>query len=201
MKKYRCCLILGISYGAVNIFSYTVLQSDTVGTFLSSIPMWLVLPYFVAVKSEKMKIASINSAVVLAGIFTGYHIVSMLKTGVVTIGVYDVFWIATGIVVGCLWGAFVYPVNNRFIQLVQKNILPAVFIAEALNEINSRFVFRFPQNFNSYHMLLLITGVALFLIVNRKELKNKDNYIVFVLLSFMGWMFIETAYKILYVIL
>ena len=107
MKKYRCCLILGISYGAVNILSYTVLQSDTIGTFLSSIPMWLVLPYFVAVKSEKMKIASINSAVVLAGIFTGYHIVSMLKTGVVTIGVYDVFWIATGIVVGCLWGAFI----------------------------------------------------------------------------------------------
>ena len=201
MKKYRCCLIFGISYGAVNILSYTVLQSDTIGTFLSSIPMWLVLPYFVAVKSEKMKIASINSAIVLAGIFTGYHIVSMLNTGVVTIGVYDVFWIATGIVVGCLWGAFVYPVNNRFIQLVQKNILPAVFIAEALNEINNRFVFRFLQNFNSYHMLLLITGVALFLTVNRKELKNKCNYIGFVLLSFMGWMLIESAYKILYVIL
>ena len=201
MKKYRCCLILGISYGAVNILSYTVLQSDTIGTFLSSIPMWLVLPYFVAVKSEKMKIASINSAVVLAGIFTGYHIVSMLKTGVVAIGVYDIFWIATGVVIGCLWGVFVYPVNNRFIRLVQKNILPAVFIAEAMNEMSNRFVFRFPKNFDSYHMLLLITGVALFLIVNRKELKNKCNYIGFVLLSFMGWMLIESAYKILYMIL
>ena len=168
---------------------------------MSSIPMWLVLPYFVAVKSEKMKIASINSAVVLAGIFTGYHIVSMLKTGVVVIGVYDIFWIATGVVVGCLWGAFVYPVNNRFIRLVQKNILPAVFIAEAMNEMSNRFVFRFPKNFDSYHMLLLITGVALFLIVNRKELKNKCNYIGFVLLSFMGWMLIESAYKILYLIL
>lgn len=192
---------MGISYGAVNILLYTVLQSDTIRTFLSSIPMWLVLPYFVAVKSEKMKIASINSAVVLAGIFTGYHIVSMLKTGVVAIGVYDIFWIATGVVVGCLWGAFVYPVNNRFIRLVQKNILPAVFIAEAMNEMSNRFVSIFPKNFNSYHMLLLITGVALFLIVNRKELKNKCNYIGFVLLSFMGWMLIESAYKILYMIL
>lgn len=201
MINHLSWLILGISYGVLNIFTYQSGDSNLLGTFLSSIPMWLVLPYFAAAKSNSRKKAVINSTLSLTGIFIGYHVMRMLKSGTHSLDMYDILWIGTGVVFGLLWGVIVYPSDNKNIRLLQKNLLPAAFIAEAMYEMQQHFVFRFLYNFNMLHGLLLVAGTALFVIINRTDLKSLKNYAVFITLLIIEFIGITIVYNLLYMIL
>lgn len=190
-----------MTYGVLNIFTYSTGQNNLIGTFLSSIPMWLVIPYIAITNSDSRQKAMLNSMMSLSGIFAGYHIASVLKSGTYSLNGYDVFWIITGAVFGLIWGIAVYPINKKGIKVIQKNILPAVFIAEALHEMHNQFVFTFYGNFSMNHILLIVTGALLFIIINRKELKNLMNYITLAIVSLAGYIGITVIYRLLYAVL
>lgn len=198
-------LILGISYGVLNILTYRLGQDNLIGTFLSSIPMWLVIPYFAVTSNDSRQKAIVDSMLSLTGIFAGYHITRVLKHGVSVLDSYDMLWIVIGAVFGIIWAVTVYPVYEKHfgmdVTLIQKNILPSAFIAEAINEMSTKFVFRFPQNFNACHLLLLIAGVVLFTIFNRKELNRLNNYIAFIIVSLVEYAGIKFIYKLLHAVL
>ncbi len=162
--------------------------------------MWLLIPYFCAVKSNNRKNAVLNSTLSLMGIFTGYHITRIMKNGVSGLDSYDMLWIVIGAVFGLIWGLIVYPVNNKNFNLFQKNLLPATFIAEALYEMKKSFVFRFPNNFNSLHTMLLIMGIILYFFINAKNSKKLKNYAAVIVLSLAEFIGIAVVYNILYMI-
>ena len=201
MNNYCLWLILGILYGVLNIFFYGINQNNFLGTFLSSVPMWLVIPYFSAIKNSNRNSAVFSSMFALMGVFTGYHVTRILKSGIFAVDLYDVLWIIIGAVFGLIWGLIAYPVKNSNIKLLQRNLLPATFIAEALYEMKKSFVFRFPNNFNSLHIMLLIMGVILYFFTNGKSSKNLKNYATFIVLSFAEFIGIAFVYNILYMIL
>ena len=201
MNNYCLWLILGILYGVLNIFFYGIDQNNFLGTFLSSVPMWLVIPYFSAIKNSNRKSAVFSSMFALMGVFTGYHITRILKSGIFAVDLYDILWIIIGAVFGLIWGLIAYPVKNSNIKLLQRNLLPATFIAEALYEMKKSFVFRFPNNFNSLHIMLLATGVVLYFFINGKDFKSLKNCLAFVVISLVEFIGITAVYSILHSIL
>jgi len=108
---------------------------------------------------------------------------------------HTVIWLICAFIGGFIFRLGAYYSNNKETILKQfsQNLLPAVFLSEGVNKL---------IHLNDYNhmipalLLLVIIGVLLYFVINRKNALKRSTIVTFIILSFLGIIFYEILYKV-----
>ncbi len=212
----------GLLFGLLNVlFKSPIITSlnsplySDIGSFLTSVGCWVMLPYIVARSklSKTRRLAVINSILVLVGSMIGYHGGYYYGIGVYgvdsifdALSLYDYLWFLIACIFGAIFGFCIYPTQlawrNKVINLNdwQQCFVFATCIAESLwwpIWYSDHSEFDFP-----FHLIVeLSVGFLFFIISNYKHLRSTKLYLHLFILSFLEFICILLTYICLYAIL
>lgn len=211
--------ILGIGVGLLNVLFKSTLVTRTlyvgawggffsdIGTFLTSIGCWVMMPYIVARSplSKTRRKAATNCLLVLAGTMFGYHFgyyygirPSWADSLSDFLGLYDYLWFIIACIFGFIFGYLMHPTpfiwkNRKFdLNNWQRCFVFSTCIAESI-----WWIIWYPNGvFIDYtHLIVeLVIGLLFFIISNYNNLKDFKQYLRLFILSIMEFLIILTTY-------
>lgn len=194
--KFIVSISIGLIVGIITVIGQKYLPIN-LNFLANSGAIWLIPAYLLSYyfKSNKLNSILVSILCLISCVFCYYLFESILNNHAFFIGKYMAIWLICAIISGVILGLVIYYSNNKKIILKQfsQNLLPAVFFSEGTNKL---------IHLNDYnHMIpaiiiVILIGLILYLIINRKSILKINSIITFLILSCLGIIFYEIIYRI-----
>lgn len=195
LTGYALAAVIGILTGIITLIGQKYLPVN-MNFLANSASMWSVPAFLVpyCLRSGKRQ-SSLQSTAVLVVCVLSYHTFeALLNHHAYSVNRHQLLWLCCALIGGMVIGLCVNlaQTKNDIIGDLCRNILPAIFAAEASSKLFHISDYR--------HMiagvcLQLCIGLALYALINRKNVLKKENVLSFIALLILGSVAFELLWR------
>lgn len=194
--KYIVSILIGLIVGIVTVIGQKYL-SINLNFLANSGAIWLIPAYFLGYyfKTNQKNSILISIMCLISCVLGYYGFESILNQHVFIIGKYMIIWMVCAFLGGIIFGVGAYYANNKnnILKQFSQNLLPAVFFSEGINKL---------IHIKDYNhmipaiMMVTIIGVILYLIINKRNILEREHVLTLFILSLFGMIFYEIIYRV-----